>query len=209
MKFYDCKTAPSPRRVRIFIAEKGLDIETVEIDLRSGEHLSAEFRKINPHCTVPALELDDGTIVSEIPPICGYLEELHPEPNLMGNDAKERALIAMSDRFMELDGVMAVAEALRNRAKGMKGRALTGPVNYEQIPELAERGLARTRQFFADLDKRLGDSPYIAGERFTVGDITAFVAVDFAGWLKVTIADEQPNLRRWYDSIAARPAFQV
>ena len=209
MKFYDCGTAPSPRRVRIFIAEKGLEIETVEVDLRNGEHLSPEFRKINPHCTVPALELDDGTCIAEIPPICRYLEELHPEPNLLGADARERAIIAMWDRYMELDGVMAVAEALRNRAKGMKGRALTGPVGYEQIPELAERGRKRTGQFFTDLDERLGESDYIAGDRFSVADITAFVAVEFAGWLKITIADEQNNLRRWYDTVAARPGCQV
>ncbi len=209
MKFYDCSTAPSPRRVRIFIAEKGIGIETVQIDLREGEHLTPEFKAINPHCTVPVLELDDGTTIAEIPPICRYLEEIHPEPNLFGADARERATIGQWDRYMEIDGVMAVAEALRNRAKGMAGRAITGPVGYEQIPELAERGLARTRQYFADLDRRLGESEYIAGPRFTVADITALVAVDFAGWLKIAIADDQPNLRRWHDTVAARPGCQV
>ncbi len=209
MKFYDCGTAPSPRRVRIFIAEKGLEIETVEVDLRNGEHLSPEFRKINPHGTVPVLGLDDGTCIAEIPPICRYLEEIHPEPNLMGADPRERAVIAMWDRYMELDGVMAIAEALRNRAKGMAGRAITGPVGYEQIPELAERGRKRTGQFFTDLDERLGESDYIAGERFSVADITALVAVDFAGWLKIAIGDDQPNLRRWHDTVAGRPGCQV
>ena len=134
MKFYDCSTAPSPRRVRIFIAEKGLEIETVEVDLKNAEHLSDSFRKINPHCTVPVLELDDGTTIAEIPPICHYLEETHPEPNLLGADPKERALIAMWDRYMEFDGVMAVAEALRNRAKGMQGRALTGRTRLRADP---------------------------------------------------------------------------
>jgi glutathione S-transferase len=209
MKFYDCSTAPSPRRVRIFIAEKGMEIETVQVDLREGEQLTPEFKAINPHCTVPVLELDDGTTIAEIPPICGYLEAMQPEPNLLGADPKERAVVSMWDRYMELDGVMAVAEALRNRAKGMAGRAITGPVGYEQIPELAERGLARTRQYFADLDRRTGESAYIAGPRFTVADITALVAVDFAGWLKVTIGDDQPNLRRWHDTLAARPGCQV
>jgi glutathione S-transferase len=209
MKFYDCSTAPSPRRVRIFIAEKGLEIETVEVDLRNGEHLGPEFKAINPHCTVPVLGLDDGTCIAEIPPICRYLEEIHPEPNLMGADPTERAVIAMWDRYMELDGVMAIAEALRNRAKGMAGRALTGPVGYEQIPELAERGRKRAEQFFADLDTRLGENDYIAGGRFTVADITAYVAVEFAGWLKIAIADEQKNLRRWFDTLAARPGCKV
>ena len=157
MRFYDCGTAPSPRRVRIFIAEKGMDIETVEVDIRNGEHLYDSFRKINPHCTVPALELDDGTSIAEIPPICRYLEEIQPEPNLLGADPKERALISMWDRYMEFDGFMAVAEALRNSAKGMRGRALTGNAGYEQIPDLAERGRKRTERFFADLEARLGE----------------------------------------------------
>jgi len=209
MKFYDCSTAPSPRRVRIFIAEKGLEIETVEVDLRNAEHLSDSFRKITPHCTVPVLELDAGTPLAEIPPICHYLEEPHPEPNLLGADSKERALIAMWDRYMELDGVMAVAEALRNRAKGMQGRALTGRTSYAQIPELAERGRKRTERFFAELEARLGESEYIAGGRYSVADITALVTVDFAKWLKITVADDQKNLRRWYDTVAARQACQV
>lgn len=209
MKFYDCRTAPSPRRVRIFIAEKGLEIETVEVDLRNAEHLSDSFRKINPHCTVPVLELDDGTTIAEIPPICHYLEETHPEPNLLGSGPKERALIAMWDRYMELDGVMAVAEALRNQAKGMQGRALTGRTSYAQIPELAERGRKRTERFFAELEARLGESEYIAGGRYSVADITALVTVDFAKWLKITVADDQKSLRRWYDTVAVRQACQV
>ena len=209
MKFYDCGTAPSPRRVRIFIAEKGLEIETVEVDIRNGEHLSDSFREINPHCTVPVLELDDGTTIAEIPPICRYLEETHPEPNLLGADPKERALIAMWDRYMEFDGFMAVAEALRNSAKGMRGRALTGHIGYEQIPDLAERGRKRTERFFADLEARLGESEYIAGGRYSVADISAFVAVDFAKWVKITIAGDQDNLRRWYDTVVERPACQV
>jgi len=209
MRFYDCGTAPSPRRVRIFIAEKGMDIETVEVDIRNGEHLYDSFRKINPHCTVPALELDDGTSIAEIPPICRYLEEIQPEPNLLGADPKERALISMWDRYMEFDGFMAVAEALRNSAKGMRGRALTGNAGYEQIPDLAERGRKRTERFFADLEARLGESEYIAGGRYSVADITAFVAVDFAKWVKITIAVDHDNLRRWYDTVAERRACQV
>ncbi len=209
MKFYDCATAPSPRRVRIFIAEKGMEVPAVEVDLRNGEQLSPEYRKINPRCTVPALELDDGTIIADIIGICGYLEELQPEPNLMGKDAVERALITQWNRNVEEDGVTSVRDALRNRAKGLKGRALTGPVDYEQIPELAERGAARARQFQKDLDARLGQSEYVAGPRFTIADITAFVAVDFAGRVKIEVEGELPNLTRWRDAVAARPGCQV
>lgn len=205
MKFYDCITAPSPRRVRIFIAEKELDIETVQVDMRNGEQLSESFRKLNPQCTVPVLELDDGTCLCDSYCISLYLEETHPEPNLMGRGAREKAVIAMWQREMDQNGLMAVAECLRNRAKGLRDRALTGPVNYAQIPELGERGEKRTRQFFTDLDKRLGESEYIAGGRYTIADITAIVSVDFAKWIKVFIPDDAHNLKRWYETVAARP----
>ena len=205
MKFYDCSTAPSPRRIRIFIAEKELDIETVQVDLGSGEQLSEAFRKLNPQCTVPVLELDDGTCLCDSTSISVYLDETYPEPNLMGRDAKEKALIAMWQREMDLNGLMAIAECFRNRSKGLQNRSLTGAVNYPQIPELVERGRQRTRQFFADLDKRLGDSEYIAGDRFTIADITAIVSIDFAKWIKEFIPDDAANLKRWYDSVSARP----
>lgn len=205
MKFYDCSSAPSPRRIRIFIAEKGLEIETVQVDLGAGEHLSEEFRKINPQCTVPVLELDDGTCLCDSNSISLYLDEVHPQPNLLGRDAKEKAVIAMWNREIEFNGFLAIAECFRNRTRGLANRALTGTVNYAQIPELSERGRQRTRQFFADLDQRLADSDYIAGDRFTVADITAVVAIDFAKWIKESIADDQANLQRWYDAVAARP----
>ncbi len=209
MKFYDCATAPSPRRVRIFIAEKGMDIPVVEVDLRNAEQLSPEFKAVNPRCTVPVLELDDGTILADIFGICGYLEELQPEPDLMGKDAVERALVTQWSRYMEEDGATSIRDALRNRAKGLKGRALTGPVDYEQIPELAERGRLRTERFLVDLDARLGKSEYVALPRFTMADITAFVAVEFAKWVKVEAQEGQTNLKRWHDAVAARPSSKL
>ena len=140
MKFYDCKTAPSPRLVRIFAAEKGLQLETVEIDLASGEQFAAGFRQINPDCTVPVLELDDGTRITEVLAICQYLEERQPEPALIGETAEQRAVAMMWALKVEQHGLMAMRDAFRNSAKGLKGHAMTGPVQYEQIPELAERG---------------------------------------------------------------------
>lgn len=205
MKFYDCITAPSPRRVRIFIAEKGLEIETVQVDLRSGEQLSEQFRKINPHCTVPVLELDDGTCLLDSNSICLYLEETHPEPNLMGRDAKEKAVIAMWHRDMDVNGLTVVGECLRNRAKGMANRAITGPVNYGQIPELAERAQQRIAELFTRLEQRLAESEYIAGNRYTIADIMALVTIDFAKWVKQTIPEDASNLQRWYDTVSARP----
>ncbi|MDJ0948372.1 MAG: glutathione S-transferase [Alphaproteobacteria bacterium] len=209
MIFYDCSTAPSPRRVRIFIAEKGMEIPTVQVNLRGGEHLEPAFRAKNPHCTVPVLELDDGTCLGDIVAIQRYLEEIQPDPPLLGRDAEEKAVVAMWDRYMEFDGFMAVAEALRNSAKGMVNRALTGPVNYAQIPELAERGRQRTRRFLADLDARLGESPYVAGPDYTVADITALVVVDFAGWIKEGIPAEAQNLRRWHENVSSRRSAQA
>ena len=209
MKFYDFSLAPSPRRVRIFIAEKGLEIETVQVDLRAGDQLKPDFAKKNPWLTVPVLELDDGTCISEIGACCRYLEETFPEPPLMGRDAKEKAIVEMWNHHMEVDGIQAGSEALRNFAKGMAGRALTGPHGYEQIPALAERGKKRLGHFFEMIDQRLGESEYIAGKDYSIADITAMVTVDFAGWVKVAPLESQTNLKRWYDAVSARPSAKA
>ena len=124
MKFYDCSTAPSPRRVRIFLAEKGISIPTVQVDLRNGEQFSPAFRAINPDCTVPALVLDDGTVIADAVAICGYLEEQHPEPPLIGTTPQERAVVTALNRQIERDGLFAAMDAFRNTAKGLKGREL-------------------------------------------------------------------------------------
>ncbi len=205
MKFYDCSTAPSPRRTRIFIAEKGLDIDTVQVDLRRGEQLGAEFRAINPFCTVPVLEIDGRVYLWDSNAICTYLEAVYPEPNLMGRDATEKGVIASWNRVAEWDGFMPVAEVLRNTAKGFQDRALTGPVGYKQIPELAERGRQRVRHFFDILDHRLADSDYVAVPRFTIADITAVVAVDFAAWIKEAIPDDAKALGDWHRRVSSRP----
>lgn len=209
MKFYDCGTAPSPRRVRMFMAEKGITLDTVEVDLAKGEQLSDTFSAINPHCTVPALELDDGTMLLDSNSISLYLDEVFPGPRLTGETPKERAVIAMWQRDLDLNGLGAVAECFRNSAKGLRNRALTGPVDYAQIPELAERGRLRVRQFFANLDRRLGESQYIAGDHFTVADITAFISVEFARAIKETVPDGAVNLRRWHEAVASRPSARV
>jgi glutathione S-transferase len=207
MKFYDCKTAPSPRRARIFIAEKGLDIETVEIDLGKGEQLGDAFRQINPRCTVPVLELDDGTCLTENAGIAAYLEALAPSPPLFGTSPEEKASVANWNARVELEGLAPLADALRNRSKGMVGRAITGPTDYQQIPELAERGLARATEFFEMLNDRLGESEYVAGSQFSVADISAIVVVDFAGWGKAGPTDAHEHTRRWRDIVNERPSI--
>ena len=206
MKFYDCKTAPSPRRVRIFLAEKGVNIETVQVDLGSGEQFSEEFRKVNPDCVVPALELDDGSSISEVIAICQYLEELHPEPNLLGSSPEERARISMWSTKIEQQGLIAMMEAFRNSAKGLVDRALTGPDSYAQIPELAERGRKRALQFLYRLDDQLADNAFVAGDKFSIADISALVLVDFAGWIKISIPEDARHLQRWYGKVSKRPS---
>ena len=206
MKFYDCRTAPSPRRARIFIAEKGLEIETVEVDLRRGEQLGEEFRRINPRCTVPVLELDDGTCLTENVGIAAYLEAIAPDPPLLGTTPAEKGLIASWNARMELEGLWPVADAFRNRTKGMVGRAITGPTDYAQIPELAERGHARGVEFFETLNERLGESEYVAGDAFSMADITAIVLVDFAGWVKLGPTDAHAHTRRWAELVRQRPS---
>ncbi|NJO67777.1 MAG: glutathione S-transferase [Rhodospirillales bacterium] len=206
MKFYDCSPAPSPRLVRIFIAEKGLEIPTEQVDLRNQAQLSAEFRAINPYCTVPVLELDDGTRLTSTQGCWRYLEEAYPNPALLGTTPTEKALIADLVWRIETDGWAGMAEALRNTSPGFKNRALTGPDDYAQIPELGERGKLRVQRFVAHLDQMLEGRTYIAGDTFSGGDIFALVLVDFAGWMKITLPDDAHHARRWYELVSTRPS---
>ena len=149
MKLYDYQLAPNPRRVRIFLAEKGITLPTVQVDLRAGEQFTPEFRAINPECTVPVLEFDDGRRIAEVIAICLYFELAHPEPALMGVGAQDRAIVADWHHRIERQGFWAIGDAFRNSAPGLMGRALPGPDDYEQIPALAERGRARTARSLA------------------------------------------------------------
>jgi glutathione S-transferase len=208
MKLYDYAAAPSPRKVRYFVAEKGLTIPTVEIDLRTHGQSAPEFLAKNPGATVPVLELDDGTCLTETLAICRYLEGIHPEPNLMGADPKEAALVLMWHDIVTLEGYLGLQEALRNGHPAFKGRALGGPTSYEQIPALAERGKRRAAAFFDRLDARLGAQPYVAVERFTYADIVAYVTLEFAPRAaRFNPTDGRPALERWRNEIAARPAI--
>lgn len=206
MKLYDCTTAPSPRRVRIFLAEKGVDLDTVQVNLATGEQFGEEFRKINPDCVVPALELDDGSCISEVSAICQYLEERYPEPSLLGTTPEERARISMWSAKVEQQGLFAMADAFRNSVKGLAGKAVTGPESYAQIPELAQRGRRRVEQFFRRLDGELDGNPYVAGDRFSIADIAALVLVDFAKWMKIRVPEDAENLGRWYAEVSQRPS---
>ena len=207
LTFYDCATAPSPRRARILLAEKGVAHHTVQVDLRSGEQFSETYRAVNPQCTVPALKLPDGSVLNDNAAIAAWLEAAYPQPALMGTTPQEKAVIASWQWRAEFDGLFAVAEALRNGSPAMANRALPGPVNYAQIPELAQRGVARISQFMVTLNDQLADNDYVAGAAFSVADITAAVAVDFARIVKVKADERHPHLLRWRAQLGQRPSF--
>jgi len=209
MKFYDCTTAPSPRRVRIFLAEKEISVPTVQVDLRNEEQFSPTFRAINPECTVPVLELDNGTRIADILGICRYFEELNPEPPLMGRTTEQRAVIEAWQRRLERDGFYAAMEAFRNSTPGLVSRALPGSEPYEQIPALAERGRARIQHFFSWLDARLSDNEFICGPQFTIADITGMVTVDFCSWTKLRAPEHLTHVRRWHSVVSARPSAKA
>ena len=206
---YDCSTAPSPRRARILLAEKGVPHATVQVDLRSGEQMGQAFRAINPQCTVPALRTDDGPVLTDNAAIAAYLEAACPQPPLLGITALDKAEIASWNWRIEFEGLLAIAEALRNSVPAMANRALPGPVDYPQIPELAQRGLARVQQFMTLLNQRLDGRDFIAAGQFSIADITAVVAVDFARVLRIKPGDAHPHLLRWRAAMAQRPACQL
>ncbi|WP_372611269.1 glutathione S-transferase family protein [Aquicoccus sp.] len=209
MLFYDCSTAPNPRRARMFIAEKGLEIETREVSIAKGEQLSPAFRAINPRATVPVLVTEDGTALAENIAIATYLEARFPEPPLMGITPEEKGRVAMWNAIAEGQGGMAVGEAFRNAHPAMKDRALPGPLDLPQIPEMAERGIRRTHAFFEQLETRLRESPWLAGDGFTLADITAFVFTDFARVVKLRPPEENSATQDWLARMRARPSSSL
>lgn len=210
MELYHSSSSPNSRRVRIFIAEKGLSLPTQAVDLGAKEQFSPSYAAINPRRQVPALVLDDGTTIAEVPAIWRFIEETFPEHPLLGSTAKEKALIAMWERRAELDGFMPTMEGVRNAAPSLKGRALSGPHDYEQIPDLVARSKQRVMDFFTDFDERLRSVPFVAGERFSAADITTLAAIDFAaGGLKLGIPAEHTALSDWHGKISARPSAKA
>ena len=209
MLFYDCSTAPSPRRARMFIAEKGLDIETRDISIARGEQLSDAFRAVNPRATIPVLVTDEGNALTENLGIAAYLEARYPEPPLMGRNPDEKGAVLMWNAIVEQQGGAPIAETLRNTHPAFEGRAIPGPVNYAQIPELAQRGRDRVAAFFDLLETRLQDSAFVAGDAFSLADITAFVFVDFARVIKMRIPDGNAATQAWFEAVQARPSAQL
>lgn len=202
---YQSNSSPNSRRVRIFIAEKGLTIPTVAVDLGKGEQHGDAYRAINPRRVVPTLVLEDGTSIGEVPAIQRYLEDAYPDHPLFGTTAAENALITMWERRVELEGFASVMEAIRNVLPGLQGRAVAGPHDYDQIPVLVERSKQRVANFYNDLDARLAEVPFVAGERYTVADITALVTVDFATKaIDMPVPAANVATQRWYASVSGR-----
>lgn len=208
MKLHTFPGAPNPTRIDLLLAEKNLELPTVTVDLTRQEQLTPAYRAKNPSCDVPMLELDDGTCISQVPALALYLDSLHPEPPLYGETPEQRAVIMMWEHLMFHNGLLAAADVLRNTSKGLANRALVGPHDYEQIPALAERGRQRVRDFYADLDARCQRHEYVAGDTFSMADITAWVSCNFAARVKEPMDPEHEALRRWHETLSRRPAFE-
>jgi len=191
----------------MLIAEKGLTVELVPVDLGTREQLSDAYRAINPRGVVPALKLEDGTIIGEASTIMRYLDDAHSLPTLYGTTAKDKAVVAMWERRMEIEGFAAVVEGVRNAAAGLKGRAISGPHGYDQIPALVERSKQRIANFYDDLEMQLGRATFVAGDSFSAADITGLATIDFATKaFAMPIPETHLAVKRWHLIVSARPS---
>src|ERR1700687_1093864 len=210
MKLYQSSASPNSRRVRIFLAEKAISMPIVPVDLAAKEQFSDAYAAINPRRVVPTLVLEDGTAIGEVPAILRYLEEVYPEPLLLGATPKTKALVTMWERRVELEGFASVMEAVRNAVPGLNNRAIAGPHDYDQIPALVERSKQRVSNFYADFNVRLADVPFVAGDECSVGGISGVRTLDFATTAAgLPMADEHTALKRWYGSVAARASMEA
>src|SRR5205085_9708024 len=200
MKLYDGGRAPNPRRTRIFLAEKGITLPMEQVDLGALAQMSADYAAINPLKRVPALVLDDGTVLTESIAICRYFEALKPDPPMFGRGALEVARIEMWNRRLELHLLFPVSHVFRNSHPAMKD------MEVPQVPAWAEANKPRIQEFIALLDEELKDRPFVAGNAFTVADITGLVAVDFMKPAKLAVPNELKHLKRWHGDVAARPS---
>jgi len=210
LKLYHSTSSPNSRRVRMFLAEKGQTVPLAPLDLAKGEQHSDAYRAINPRRVVPTLVLEDGTAIGEVPAIWRYLEEVYPKPTLLGSTPTDTALVIMWERRAELEVFAAVMEGVRNAAERLKGRAIAGPHDYDQIPALVERSKLRVKDFYADLNVRLTEDPFVAGNHFSAADITALVTVDFATkGMSFAASGEHRALNNWYEKVSSRPSAKA
>ena len=202
MKLYDSTFAPNPRRVRVFLAEKGISVPTVQVDIGKAENREAPFLAKNPLGGVPILELDDGTVIAESVAICRYFEEIQPNPPLMGTDAKDRAIVEMWSRRTELEVARPIMQTFQNTHAFFKGR-------IPQVPEYGEVCRAHATRRLEWIDSELAKREFIAGPRYTIADITLLIGIDFGRIVKIGIQPEQKNLSRWYEAVSSRPSAKA
>lgn len=209
MKLFDMTGAPNPRRVRVFLSEKGIDIEKQEIDIMGGENLKSDYLNINPRGVLPTLQLDDGTIIDEASAICRYFEATHPSPALYGSDPKSKGLIESWVRQIELDAFAPTADVLRNTNPVFENRSVPGTSNTPQIKALADRGTDRVLEFYTRLDKHLQNNQFLVGGAFSIADITAMCAVDFAEYVGIAVPGTLTKLAEWKERVSSRPSAQA
>ena len=203
MKLYDGGRAPNPRRVKVFLAEKGIKVPTEQVDLGKLAHKGAAYTAVNPLQRVPALELDDGTVLCESIAICRYFEQLQPEPALFGTGAKEMAVVEMWERRIEFHLLGPISHVFRNSHPAMK------EMEVPQVPAWAEANKPRVMDFLALLDRELSTRRYIAGEHYSVADITGMIAVDFMKPAKLAMPEDLNNLKRWHEDVSSRPSAKA
>ena len=210
MKLYDFGPAANSKRVRMFLAEKGLKLPTVELNVRDDEQFKEPFTSMNPFHCVPFLELDDGTVIAESISVCRYLEELHPEPSLFGRTSAERGIIDMWTRRVELDGFLPLLHATRNDMPLFAGRVVPGTrTDLAQLPAMVERGQEMAHVFFARLEPHMQDNEFIAGANVSNADITAWFVVNMANRFKMGIGERYPGIQRWHTMFSARPSTEA
>ena len=202
MKLYDDQYAPNPRRVRIFLAEKGLNVPTVQVNIIKGEHKTDAFRKISPMALLPALELDDGRCLTESVAICRYFEALRPTPPLMGVDATDCAFVDMWQRRMEFELLFPIGMCFRHTSPMMAALE-------QQVPQFGEICRGRTLKRIELLDRDLASRQFIAGDHYTIADITALCALDFARFAGIELPEGCANLKRWHGAVSSRPSAQA
>lgn len=207
MQLYDCKIAPNPRRLRIFLAEKGISMEMTEVDVLGGENLQPAYQAKSPRGLLPTLVLDDGTVIDEVMAICRYFEELQPDPPLLGTDPRSCALVVSRQRHMEIDGMIAVSEIVRNSAPNFGNRGLPGiAAGVPAIAALVDRGKASLSRCLEHLETYLSESRFAAGDTYSLADITALCTIDFAAWADIGIPKAHVHTLRWYDAVSQRPS---
>ena len=203
MKLYDGGRAPNPRRVRVFLAEKGIEVPLVPVDMTALGHKAPEIQQLNPLMRLPVLELDDGTVLTESVAICRYFEELHPEPALFGKGALGKARVEMWQRRMEINLMMQVGHAFRHIHPAMK------EWEVPQITEWGEANKPKVVEFLRLFDRDLGDRPFVAGDEYSIADITGMIAIDFMKPARIELPEECANVRRWYEAVKARPSAEA